>query len=432
MTTAAPITQSRSRIVLSNPSFRRLWAMGGSTSTMRWLETLALGAFVYELTEDEFKVALVFFCRMIPMFALGAFIGSFSDRVNRKRLLVVAAAALSAVYAALGISVVTDHITLWQIYLGALFAGIVWATDFPVRRAMIGDVVARENVGAALGLDLATNSFTRIPGPLLGGLFLASVGMGAVYFMGAALFLASSIIALTLSYSPPEKSVERVNPLRNIAEGFSYIRKDTVIMTVLTITIIMNMFAFPYQSMVPVITDEVLGVGDLALGVLVSVEGLGATIGALLIASRSTPARYTRIFVFGSIFFLFVIMAFSRVPWYALALPLMFVGGFGMSGFGTMQSILIVSTTPPHVRGRVLGVLAVTIGTGPIAALGLGLLARAAGAPFALLAMSLTGFALLGITLLVNPSFLRLRDAAPLEEREPSGGRGLSEAPARR
>jgi MFS family permease len=188
-------------------------------------------------------------------------------------------------------------------------------------------------------------------------------------------------------------------------------------MTVLFITIVMNMFAFPYQSMVPVITKESLGVGDFALGALVSVEGLGSTLGALWIASRATPARYSRIYFFGSIFFLTVILAFSRVPWYALAMPLMFIGGFGMSGFGTMQSIMIVSSTPSHVRGRVLGVLAVSIGTGPIAALYVGLIARAAGAPMAVMLISLVGLCLMGLTALVNPGFLRLREAMPLSER---------------
>lgn len=404
--------------------------MGAATSTMRWLETLALGAFVFELTGDEFSVALVFFFRMIPMFVLGAFIGSFSDRVNRKRLLVITAASLSVVYLALGMSVATDNITLWQIYLGAVFAGTIWSTDFPVRRAMIGDVVKRENVGAALGLDMATSSFTRIPGPLLGGVFLAVAGgMSVVYFLGSALFLASSIVAFTLTYERPEQSGERVNPFRNIAEGISYIRKDTVIMTVLFITIVMNMFAFPYQSMVPVISEESLSVGAFALGVLVSVEGLGATLGALWIASRATPAKYSRIYFWGSILFLFMILAFSRVPWYAVALPLLFIGGFGMSGFGTMQSIMVISTTPSHMRGRVLGVLAVTIGTGPIAALYVGLIAREAGATVAVMAIAITGLALLAITVLVNPGFLKLRTAVPIGEREAANA-SLSKEPA--
>ncbi len=420
MTTAVkrPRSRSRSREVMANKRFRKLWAIGGASTAMRWLDTVAVAAFVLDLTGSPFDVALTFFFRMIPMFALGAYIGAVSDRLNRRLILLISFGTLAIVYVLLAVAVYTDVIKVWHVFLGALLAGGVWATDFPVRRAMIGEVVKRENIGAAMGLDLATSNFMRIPGPFLGGFLLDYIGMDAVYTLGATLFLAGAGVAFTLDYTPKPKALVPVSPFKNIVEGVRYIRKDTVIVTVLAITIIMNMFAFPYQSMVSVIADRTFGVSKTMFGLLVSAEGLGATLGALFVASRATPAFYSRIYFWGSIWFLLMLLSFSRVPWYGMAIPVLFIAGFGMSGFGTMQSIMIISTTPAEMRGRVLGVLAVTIGTGPLAALAIGLTAEELGAPMAVLIFAVTGLGLMGITWLLYPGFLRLREVRPMEERE--------------
>ena len=383
---------------------------------MRWLDTVAVAAFVLHLTGSPFDVALTFFFRMIPMFAFGAYIGAVSDRLNRRVILIVSFGSMSVVYLLLATAVFTDVIQLWHVFLGALLAGGVWATDFPVRRAMIGEVIPRENLSTAMGLDMATGNFMRIPGPFLGGFLLDAIGMNAVYSLGAVLFLTAAILAISLEYSPRAKIATAISPLRNIVEGVRFIRRDSVIMSVLVITIVMNMFAFPYQSMVPVIADRTFGVSNTLMGLLISAEGVGATLGALWVASRATPAHYSRIYFWGSVFFLLMVLSFSRVPWYGVAIPVMFFGGFGMSGFGTMQSIMIISRTPAEMRGRVLGVLAVSIGTGPISALAIGATAVALGAPATVMIFALIGLTLLSVTVLLSPDFLKLRDVTPIDE----------------
>ncbi len=415
--TPRPRPGSRGKEVLANKTFRRLWAIGAASTAMRWLDTVAVAAFVFHLTGSPFDVALTFFFRMIPMFALGAYIGAVADRLNKRIILIVAFTTLAIVYVFLAVAVATDVIQLWHIYIGALLAGGVWATDFPVRRAMLGEVVPRENLSTAMGLDLATSNFMRVPGPFLGGFLLDAIGMDAVYTLGAVLFLTAAIVAVSLNYRPIPRPAVRIGPFRNMIEGIRFIRRDSVIVTVLVVTVVMNMFAFPYQSMVPVIAERTFGVSTTLMGLLISAEGLGATLGALLVASRATPAHYSRIYFFGSVFFLLMILSFSRVPWYGVAIPVMFVAGFGMSGFGTMQSIMIISTTPAEMRGRVLGVLAVSIGTGPASALAIGAIAEGLGAPAAVMIIALTGLTLLGVTAVLSPGFLKLRDVKPIDER---------------
>jgi MFS family permease len=375
---------------------------------MRWMETVALGIYVFELTGSPFWVAIVGFLRMIPMFLLGPSIGLVSDRVNRKMLLGSAMASLSIVYLVMGLLVITGQIELWHICVGATLAGVMWSTDFPVRRAMIGDAVGADGISTAIGIDMASSNFSRVIGPLGAGAFLATVGVEAAYFTGAILFSAGSLLAFSLPYvAPAVRQGPRLGYFANLGEGLRHVRADRIITVTLIITVVMNIFGFPYQHMVPVIGAESLMIGPLLIGILLATEGLGATIGSLVIAVKARPGGYTRIYAFGSVLFLTSILGFSLSPSYWMALPILMIGGFSMSGFATMQSIIVITSTPAEIRGRVLGVLAASIGTGPFGALIVGGLAVWWGAGNAVTAISVAGLVLTVLALVIWPSFIR-------------------------
>ena len=382
--------------------------MGATTNVMRWLETVALGFFVYELTGSPFWVAFVGLVRMLPMFVLGAFVGVIADRIDRRLLLMAAMGLLAVTYAVLAVLAITERIDLWHVLTGAFVAGMVWVTDFPARRSMIAEVVQPHRVGIAMGLEMATSNFSRMLGPLAAGGFLATVGIQGAYIAGVVLFVSALLMAATLNYSAPVRARSAVQPLTNFVEGIRYIRSDAVVVMTLAITVAMNMFAFPYNHMVPVIADDKLGAGALGLGLLFSAEGAGATLGSLLIAARAKPQHYTRVYLYGSLLFLVAILMFAFAPWYALALGLLFVGGFGMAAFGTLQSIIIITSSPPEVRGRVLGVLAVAIGTGPIGALQVGLVADSLGAPLAVTATAVAGIVVVAGAAVLYPKYLKV------------------------
>lgn len=378
---------------------------------MRWLETLALGVFVYDLTESAFLVGFVGFLRMAPMLVLGAFIGAFADRANRRAILALTNLTLAGVYLTLGFLIIADRIELWHVSLGAFIAGVVWATDFPVRRAMIADTVPADRVSSAFGVDMASSNFSRVIGPIVGGAFLQEIGMQAVYFLGTGLFIVASGLAFSMLIIRKEPALATRTPSTtstyDLRPGIKHIVGDSVLLVTIIITITMNLFAFPYQQMVPVLGAEKLMIEPVYIGLLFSVEGLGATLGALTIAAAAQPRHFTRVYTYASLGFLAIIAAFAINSYYWLALPLLFIGGFGMSGFGTMQSIIVVSSTRPEMRGRVLGVLAVAIGSGPIGALHVGWLATQIGTDNAVLAIAITGMIITAIPVLLFRKYLR-------------------------
>jgi MFS family permease len=375
---------------------------------MRWMETVALGIFVFELTGSPFWVAIVGFMRMIPMFILGPTIGLVSDRVNRKLLLGTSMVLLAAVYGVMGVLVVTERIELWHILVGATLAGVMWSTDFPVRRAMIGDAVGPDGISTAIGIDMASSNFSRVIGPLGAGAFLATLGIQAAYFTGAILFAFGSLLAFSLPHvAPLPRKTSDGGYFTNLVEGLKHVQADRVITVTLIITIVMNIFGFPYQIMVPVIGVESLEIGPLLIGILLATEGMGATMGSLVIALKARPGGFTKIYAYGSLAFLGAILAFSLSPSFLFALPILLIGGFSMAGFATMQSIIVITSTPVEIRGRVLGVLAASIGTGPFGALIVGGLAVWWGASNAVSAIALTGLVLTATTLLIWPTFFR-------------------------
>ena len=129
----------------------------------------------------------------------------------------------------------------------------------------------------------------------------------------------------------------------DLAEGFRYIRASRLMVGTLIVTMLMNLFAFPYMSQQPIIAREVLAVGDVLGGLLNSVEGVGSLLGAILIATYALPRHYSRINLYGSLLFLGGILLFSQSSSYWISFVIVFVGGFGMSAFGTMQSTIMVS-----------------------------------------------------------------------------------------
>ena len=357
-----------------NPEFRRLWAIGALGGTMRWLDTLVLALVTLDLTGSPFLVSLTFFFRMVPML-FGIVLGIIADRVNRKYFLVFGLVFQAIVAAAMASLLIADVLVYWHLAVATFLSGIVWASEFPVRRTLIGELVHPERLGRAMSIDSATNAFTRIIGPFSGGVFMATIGPEGAFVTGIVLFISAALVATTLTYTRVGSAGSHRGVKTELLEGVRYIRASRLMVGTLIVTLLMNVFAFPYMSQQPIIARETLGVGDVLVGLLNSVEGFGSVVGATLIASFALPRHYTRIYLYGSLLFLIGVLLFSQSSWYLVSLMIVFAGGLGMSAFGTMQSTIMVSAASPEMRGRVMGTVAVFIGAGPIGQINIGIMA---------------------------------------------------------
>jgi len=364
------------------PNYRYLWYSNFAFYFARWMEQLVSGWLAWQLTHSPADVALIGFYRTVPMLVLGVGGGLLSDRVERRKLVMLAQVANIAASLGLFAIFVLGHLEYWHLAAGTTIIGTAWAIEWPARRALSMDTVGRPMLVRAMMLDSISHNSTRALGPFTGGVLIALIGGGNVYGLLAA-FYAGSLLAISPIRTVLTARVERTSVWRNVVDGLAYARRNQAIMGVLTITVVLNAFLFPYQQLLPVFADVVLGVGAVELGLLGAADGIGSLLAAVVIMSRGEVRRTGWFYIAGAFGMSVFIFLFSASQWYGISLSLLILGGITHIGFTAMQSTIILSASSDEMRGRTMGTLVLAIGSQPIGTILMGQMASAAGAPLA-------------------------------------------------
>jgi MFS family permease len=230
-----------------------------------------------------------------------------------------------------------------------------------------------------MSLDVGASNATRMIGPALGGFLLAGTGLQGAFILSVLMYGTALLAILTIRSRIPRAAGSGA-VLARIGEGLALVRDDSRLIGVLVVTVIYNLFAWPFTSMIPVIGRDRLHLGPEGVGLLATMDGIGAFAGAMLLALWLVPRWYGRAYIGGVICYLITVVIFALVQSPALAGAALLLTGLGGAGFGTMQATLVYLAAPPEMRSRILGVLTVCIGTGPIGFVWLGWLADRIGA----------------------------------------------------
>jgi MFS family permease len=394
---APPVTARRG--LLANADFRRLWIVGLVAFAVRWLEMLVVGIFVYQHAGSAFDVALMTLLRMLPMALFGAVIGALAERLERRTALIGVVLSTLTTSLCLAVLAYAGRLEVWHLAVASFCNGVAWAADNPVRRVMIGEVVGHDRMGAAMSLDVGANNASRMLGPTLGGLLLAGIGISGAFTLSVVCYAIALGTALRVCHRnslAPGAAMGTV--LARIVEGLLLVRRDNKLIAILTITVIYNVFGWPFTAMIPVIGQDNLHLGASGIGALASMDGIGAFCGAIAIALFVRPVHYTRIYVGGVASYLVMLIVFALVPNVPLAGAALLFTGVSNAAFSVMQATLIYRAAPVEMRSRMYGVLAVCIGAAPIGILILGLLADAIGAPWATAIIGTLGLVALAAT----------------------------------
>ena len=393
--------------LIRNREFLALWFVGAALNTVRWLEILAIGVVVFEMTASPFHVALMVILRFLPLALLGALAGAIAERINRSLCLIASVFAMTFVSLFFSLMTFLGHATLWLLGASVLLNGLLWALDNPVRRTMFGEVVRPEQLGAAMTLDTVTNNSTRFVGPVLGGLFLEFAGISGVFLLGAILYAFATVSAwLGARVAAGQLPGGRPSVVSAVVSGLRLLRKERDLQGVMAVTIIFNVWGFPFVSMIPVMGKEVLGLSPLPLGVLMSTEGMGAVLGALLILAFAKVRHYRYIYTYGLFLCLVMAFAFSQATSFLPAAAFLFLTGIGSGCFGAMQGALVMLCTPSQARSRMMGVLSVCIGLCTLGFLHIGLLGNWLGAEKAIIICTTEGVLMLGLACRLWPEIL--------------------------
>jgi MFS family permease len=393
--------------LMGDRTFVALWLTGAIINVIRWLEVLAIGVFAFDLTGSPLVVSFLLLVRTVPMSVVGFWVALLAEKVGSRRLLLVILTAMIPASLVLAWLVYIEEIEIWHLTIGVILSGCLQAADMPVRRLMLGEVAGLERVGAAMSLDSSTNHITRLLGPILGGVVLVTMGLDGAFLLSASFYVLAIGLLLTVPAGESLTPSAGSSIIRNLIEGVRLARGSRMLVGVLWVTVIHNICGFPFLSMVPVIGKDVLNLGPVEVGLLTGAEGAGAFVGAMIAAVLARPQWFLRIYLYGSVLAMATILLFGLSGTVLLSSIAMLIAGLGAAGFGSMQSAIIFAFAPPHLRGRLMGVLVFCIGVGPLGYLQLGLLADWWNASAAVTIVAIEGLIALAIVMLRYPELRR-------------------------
>ncbi len=390
--------------------FRRVWLVGMLTGFARWADMVVAGIFVFDATASPGAVALVTFLRFLPMIG-GALSGTLAAHLPLVRVLRLGVGVIAVAYAALAALAAAGMLTVWHVGIGAFLVGTYWSTEMAVRRTLLGEIAGAGRISAAMGIDWGTINAARLIGPFVGGALYDSFGIGAWFVACAFMFLAGAGATFSLHPAAPPAGLDPAERGRQLlaamVDDVLVACRDRLVMGVMAVTVTMNFFGFCYSSMVPVIGKEVLGASPPEVGLLSSMEGIGALVAAAAVAGVVRQAWFGRLFLLGSLATLIGALGFGQSGSYVLSLVLLAAVGCGSGVFATMQSTLILTSVPAERRSRTMGLLTTAIGVGQSGVLMLGALAGWLGAPLAVTVSETLGIVLLLACALAWPAMWR-------------------------
>ncbi|MBI2866550.1 MAG: MFS transporter [Chloroflexi bacterium] len=365
-------------------SFRWFWASSLFWSANRWIETVALGWLVLELTNSAVMVGLAAaLSRGFPFLIFAAVGGMLADRRDRRQLLVWGQIGVGLLSLLMAVLIFAGTVQVWQIMAITALAGTMMALTVPSHQSLTRDLVEKEDLLNAVSLNTLAVQATRIVAPALAGGLIKWGGVGACY----SLIGINSLLSIALLLRVPGKLRGSPKALesawRNLASGLRYVRSNGNVRALLLVEIVCDAFGFSYYAMMPLFARDVLHVGPSGLGFLLTATGAGAIIGLLAVASLGDIRGKGRLLLIFALAFGLALMAFSFSQWYLLSLLVLVIVG-GVSGaYDALMSTVLQSIVPDQVRGRVMGAYILTWGTGPLGGLQAGALAGVWGAPFA-------------------------------------------------
>jgi MFS family permease len=340
-------------------SFRWYWIAQWPTLLGTWMQVVALGYLVYALTHSSTAVAAVAAADGLPAVILSLAGGLLADRLPRRRILLFTQSVLGISSGALAVLALTGHAGFWAIIAVAIAYGSADSLDLPTRQAMVADLVSRDLVVNAVALSSTAMSATRIIGPSLAGLLIATAGPGACFAVLSLAYIAPLAVLLTVIPDvAPLPRAEGATALGELFEGVRTVRRDPLVRGIVIVCAALAFFGVSYMPYLPILAKTQLHGGATVLGLLYSVGGIGGVAGGVVIATIGNTAGRRRLLVVGGVVYavsLFVVAHSAVVPITLVAL----VGiSFAFLAMSTSMTTLLQTDADPTLRGRLLGIYA--------------------------------------------------------------------------
>ena len=365
----------------------RLFYGGQAVSLVgTWMQQVAQAWLLLQLTNDPFVLGLASVCAFGPVLVFGLFGGLIADALPKRRTLIAVQVAQMSLALILFALVITNTVQVWHVLALAVLLGLTNAVDMPVRQSFVVEMTGRDEVGTAVALNSALFNATRVVGPAIGGLAIGAFGMAQAFLLNGLSFLAPvttySLMRDQELFSPPAlaRAHSAAEVREQLAEGLRYVRRTDMVLMLVMIVGIVSTLGMNFGVMIPAFARGVLRTDATGFGFIMAATGLGSMTSALGIAfsGKSRPAIVWR----GALLLGLALIGAAVVPSFWLALPVMFVLGFGAIGMAATANTVIQTAVPDGLRGRVISVYTtVFVGSTPVGGLVSGWLMSNVGIP---------------------------------------------------
>jgi MFS family permease len=375
-----------------------------------WMQTTAQLWLVYELTHSAALLGVFGFANQIPMLVLASVGGYVGDRYSRHRG-VIATQTISMLLAFIlaGLTL-THHIHEWSLITITFLVGIVNAFDVPIRQAFFVEMVGKEDLPNAIALNSSIFNGARVVGPAIAGFAIAWIGAGWCFFLNGLSFFAVILALLAMKITAVERKPSMESPLQSLLQGFRFAMKDRPIRSALLLLSMLSLLGLQYSVFTPIFANDILHSGAKGLGVLMSAAGVGAVLGALQFAARTSYKGLAKWIAAMSVICACGLIAFSQSHVFWLSCAVLFVVGFAATSQMAATNTTVQNRVPDELRGRVMAVYATMfMGVQPIGALLAGGIAKRIGAPATLAVFG--SLCLAGSLVFASWVILRLRSA---------------------
>ena len=366
---------------LRHRNYRLLWLGQTGHSATLWMDQVARAVLILQLTDSAFMLSLVIATRLAPILLFGLVGGAVADRYDRKRVLGITQAVTFGTHLFLGIAVTGGFIETWHVFVTAFVAGTAMAFNQPVRQSLIPATVPREDLLNAIALNSTALSFMRIGGGSIAGLLLIPFNTGGVYLITAAIYV-FVILSTTAMHLPAEKGKSRQagGIFADLKEGFIYVGENRVLLWVTGLAVILFVLGFPYQQVfVPLLAKETLDLGDSGVGFLAGATGVGAFVGSIVVAAKSSVKRPGLQLIINMLIFGAALVAISLQESVILTGLLLAVAGSMTVTYMAFTNSILLTNSDPDMHGRVMSLLSLDRGLIPIGAILAGTLVSAFG-----------------------------------------------------
>lgn len=387
--------------------FRYLLAGTAMAQVAGWMEEVARGWLVLQLTGSAFQLGLVGFIRGFSQLVFSPVAGVLADRMDRRHLATVTQMVPAVVALVIAGLVSTDRVAMWHLYALVCVAGIAGAVNMPTRQVLVYDVVGTKHITNAIALNAVVSNLARIVAPSVGGVFIGLMGIASSYYAQALFFIFASLANVML------RPVARADPVRvpvwqGIQQGIDYVRQQPVVARLVLLNAVPNLIIYPYVAMMPIFAEKVLHAGSAGFGLLLTGVGFGSIPGGLIVANMSGSNWKGRAMGVASLLYMGMVALFSLSTLFVLSFAVLVVAGVGWSMMVTLNQTLLQTNVEDAFRGRVLALYTMAGGLTPFGNLAMGVSANHFGVQASVFVFAVIGFVLAGVLGLGSARMRRL------------------------